>query len=324
MTTEKQTPEELAAEIRQFIADEFGITGGTLHSKIKQLAALANAQAQQEPVPAELRAIFDGLEFDAGAGRISAMTLYTRMRDLCLAYAAPPVQQAEYETVPWPVVTRYSGGASPEGVAGRVWVRLNDDGPDIEYVPQPAQPDPCPDIKGYVSGGGLDHVMSKVRAGVVPDGWRPDFPAVMTEDYIAGLGDALEIVGDEQRYPNQEGAEHNNPPLHRCMARIEKVQEEARAALNAAPPAPAAENPTTSDSPEYTAGWKAGYKHGAWGGVQQPAERKPLTRQQLREAFHRHTGCTLGNDIGLAEHVCTVVERTNGIGIPPADAKEGE
>lgn len=163
-----------------------------------------------------------------------------------------------------------------------------------------------------------------LRAGVVPDGWRPDFPAVMTEDYIAGLGDALEIVGDEQRYPNQEGAEHNNPPLHRCMARIEKVQEEARAALNAAPPAPAAENPTTSDSPEYTAGWKAGYKHGAWGGAQQPAERKPLTRQQLREAFHRHTGCTLGNDIGLAEHVCTVVERAHGIGVPPADAKEGE
>ena len=58
-------------------------------------AAHAVAQMQGEPVavPSELRAIFDGLEFDAGAGRISAMALYARMRDLCLAYATPPVQQ---------------------------------------------------------------------------------------------------------------------------------------------------------------------------------------------------------------------------------------
>ena len=62
--------------------------------------------------------------------------------------------------------------------------------------------------------------------------------------------------------------------------------------LNAAPPAPAA------------------------------AKRQGLTRQQLREAFHRHTGCTLGGDIELAEHVCMVVEREHGI--PPADAKEAD
>jgi|SRR5215208_1319951 len=49
MTTEKQTPAELAEEIKQFIASEFGITGGTLHSKINQLAALASA-AQGEAV----------------------------------------------------------------------------------------------------------------------------------------------------------------------------------------------------------------------------------------------------------------------------------
>lgn len=48
--------------------------------------------------------------------------------------------------------------------------------------------------------------------------------------------------------------------------------------------------------------------------VPQPAERKPLTRQQLREAFHWHTGCTLGGDIELAERVCTVVERAHGVG----------
>ena len=42
-------------------------------------------------------------------------------------------------------------------------------------------------------------------------------------------------------------------------------------------------------------------------------QRKPLTRQQLREAFHKETGCTLGGDIDLAERVCGVVERAHGI-----------
>ena len=43
-------------------------------------------------------------------------------------------------TVPWPVVTAYSGGASREGVAGRVWLRLGDGPEEVEYVPaqQPA------------------------------------------------------------------------------------------------------------------------------------------------------------------------------------------
>lgn len=45
----------------------------------------------------------------------------------------------------------------------------------------------------------------------------------------------------------------------------------------------------------------------------QPVERKALTRQQLREAFHKATGCTLGGDIDLAERVSGVVERAHGI-----------
>lgn len=45
----------------------------------------------------------------------------------------------------------------------------------------------------------------------------------------------------------------------------------------------------------------------------QPVVREPLTRQQLREAFHKDTGCTLGGDIDLAERVCGVVERAHGI-----------
>ena len=48
-------------------------------------------------------------------------------------------------------------------------------------------------------------------------------------------------------------------------------------------------------------------------GTPQPVVREPLTRQQLREAFHKDTGCTLGGDIDLAERVCGVVERAHGI-----------
>lgn len=49
------------------------------------------------------------------------------------------------DTVPWLQVTRYTGGASPEGVAGRIWVRVSDAEPDVEYVP--AQPKPAATVK---------------------------------------------------------------------------------------------------------------------------------------------------------------------------------
>lgn len=55
-------------------------------------------------------------------------------------------------------------------------------------------------------------------------------------------------------------------------------------------------------------------------GAPPPVARAALTRQQLREAFHRDTGCTLGGDINLAERVCRVVERAHGITTP--DRKE--
>ncbi len=44
-------------------------------------------------------------------------------------------QPAEPDTVPWPVVTAYSGGASHDGIGGRVWVRLEDGGQQVEYAP---------------------------------------------------------------------------------------------------------------------------------------------------------------------------------------------
>lgn len=52
--------------------------------------------------------------------------------------AATQAAVAEPETVPWPVVTSYSGGASHEGIGGRVHIRLADVGPEVEYVPAAA------------------------------------------------------------------------------------------------------------------------------------------------------------------------------------------
>lgn len=57
------------------------------------------------------------------------------------ASAVLSAQPAEPDSVPWPTVTSYSGGASQEGIGGRVWIRLSDEGPDVEYVPAP-QPAP--------------------------------------------------------------------------------------------------------------------------------------------------------------------------------------
>ena len=67
---------------------------------------------------------------------------------MCAATPSPAEQPATdkesltVETVPWPQVTCYSGGASHEGIGGRVWIRLADDGPEIEYVPA-EQPKPA-------------------------------------------------------------------------------------------------------------------------------------------------------------------------------------
>lgn len=55
------------------------------------------------------------------------------------AHAAPTQRPAvSSDTVPWPQVTRYSGGASQEGIGGRVWVRLDDAGPEVECTPAAA------------------------------------------------------------------------------------------------------------------------------------------------------------------------------------------
>ena len=53
------------------------------------------------------------------------------------------------------------------------------------------------------------------------------------------------------------------------------------------------------------------------------ASSAPLTRQQLREAYHRSTGCTLGKDIHHAERVCSIVEQAHGIAPVAASARLG-
>jgi hypothetical protein len=59
---------------------------------------------------------------------------------MSLGVATEPAQP---DTVPWPVVSRYSGGASAEGVAGRVWIRLGDGPEEVEYRPTQPQDGPA-------------------------------------------------------------------------------------------------------------------------------------------------------------------------------------
>ncbi len=64
--------------------------------------------------------------------------------EVLLPAAAPPQEpppQQPADAVPWPTVSRYSGGASAEGVAGRVWIRLGDGPEETEYVPVGIQPE---------------------------------------------------------------------------------------------------------------------------------------------------------------------------------------
>ena len=119
MTTQSQA-DSLAAEIKR-LAAAYGCAsslggGGTAMGSILQTsralseaidrlrdlaasAVSADAGAAPQPeragtVPPELRKIFDQLEFDVCCARISAMALFTRMRDLCLAYVSPVAAQA--------------------------------------------------------------------------------------------------------------------------------------------------------------------------------------------------------------------------------------
>ena len=79
-------------------------------------------------------------------GRDETPATTTAAQDPFLAgISYPPPQEPAPDTVPWPVVSRYSGGGSADGVAGRVWVRLGDGPDEVEYVP--AEPAPLTDAQ---------------------------------------------------------------------------------------------------------------------------------------------------------------------------------
>ena len=316
MTTEKQTPEALAAECKRLAddyADDFAVqamlkpasyqtadddlskSAAALHAAIDRLAALASAQAQQAltdlecpPDPEWVDRQMQGERAGVvpnGSGLVpkewklvpvepteemfkaAAIGHVMTNREVwrAMVNAAPPVQQAEYETVPWPVVTRYSGGASPEGVAGRVWVRLNDDGPDIEYAPQPE------------------------RAEVASKGWK-----LVPVDPTREMLDA---------YVAQD-------------ARFQSARTDWHAMLYAAPPAPAAEKPRPGFIPK-----DASIQVTHW--PELPAERKPPTQAEIQAAYAEHEK-KQPLVASLWSFEAGVAFAMKHLGIPPADAKEGE
>jgi hypothetical protein len=63
-------------------------------------------------------------------------------------WPTPPSEPERPESVPWPVVDSYSGGADHAGIGGRVWLRMGDGPETVEYVPaaslpsEPEQPEP--------------------------------------------------------------------------------------------------------------------------------------------------------------------------------------
>lgn len=104
-------------------------------------AAVAEARAALIKAAAAFR-LYEQLQLAKGtAESTTKAATNAELAGICeaaLSATPSPTQPAEpVETVPWPVVTRYSGGASHEGIGGRVWIRLADDGPEVEYVPAP-------------------------------------------------------------------------------------------------------------------------------------------------------------------------------------------
>lgn len=59
-------------------------------------------------------------------------------RDVWKAAQPAAAEVPAYETVPWPIVTQYSGGGSTEGTLGRVWLKVDDTDQEIEYAPAAA------------------------------------------------------------------------------------------------------------------------------------------------------------------------------------------
>jgi hypothetical protein len=95
----------------------------------------ATLRAELATVKTELRTLKAHYWPAPTAQPVPPSKVYTDPAELVRDALAAPV-----ETVPWPVVSRYIGGASADGVAGRVWLLLGDGPDEIEYVPVQAAP----------------------------------------------------------------------------------------------------------------------------------------------------------------------------------------
>ena len=109
-----------------------------LAEECKRLALLygsARADEAAEDEPAFMRNKQEAVQ-------TAFVALFEAIDRLASTPVAPdPIALLKAATVPWPVVTRYSGGASREGVAGYVWVRLEDGGPEVQFARVTATPD---------------------------------------------------------------------------------------------------------------------------------------------------------------------------------------
>jgi hypothetical protein len=111
--------------------------------------------------------------------------VYTDPAELVRAALAAPV-----ETVPWPVVSRYSGGASADGVAGRVWLRLGDGPDEIEYVPVQAAPVSAKDARDAQRYRWLREHTAATGLGRFIQSWRKQFLDEAVDAALAAKGAA--------------------------------------------------------------------------------------------------------------------------------------
>jgi hypothetical protein len=116
--------------------------------EIEKLRAEKEAAGTREPVGYATRQGLRRLQTES-----VAMTVYKAGQVPSRESNAIPLYLA---TVPWPTVTRYSGD--------RVWVRLKDDGPEVEYMPVDSVVKPAPVLL-------TDEECQQLQRGCFFNGW---------------------------------------------------------------------------------------------------------------------------------------------------------
>ena len=221
---------------------------------------------------------------------------------ICEAHnAAPPVQQGPktcHDLTPEQheeLTKQFDAADALEEMGwvfdGDEWLRPS--------VQQATRPDPCPDIKGYVSGGGLDHVMGKAWA------WGGD-PSV--QDYASTQPERAGVVLDGfalvpvAAYEQCKAAlAHYSQAPENYHGSVLRMRDALRK-LVAAPPAPSAVVKESLTTPE---------------------KREPLTAAQVRRLWNNSP--EIHKDAPSFAAFARIVKLVQAAhSIPPADAKEGE